>query len=78
MIRLLRIAGFSLIAIGILVLVGYVFEPLTYLWRAALQLPLPILIGLCLAAVGLILLFISLLYERWQSRDADRALRDNE
>ncbi len=78
MIRWMRISGFALMALGVLTIVGYFVEPLRHYWRVLLELPIPILVGLTAGSLGFLMLFSSLLYERWESRDADRALRDDD
>ncbi len=76
--RLIRITGFLLIAAGAVVVLTWFIEPLRQLWPWLQQLPLPIQIGFALAGIGLILLLASLLWERWEERDEDRALREDE
>jgi phosphoglycerol transferase MdoB-like AlkP superfamily enzyme len=76
--RLVRITGFLLIAAGVIVTLTWFIEPLREVWPWLLELPLPIRVGFILAGVGLILLVGSLIWERWEARDEDRALRDEE
>ncbi len=76
MIRVIRIAGFLLISAGVVVLLTWVIEPLRALWPWLLQLPLPVKIGIVAAVLGLIVLFASLIAERWEDRERDRSLLD--
>ena len=75
--RWVRVMGFVLMTLGTLIVLGYFFDPIAQAWRLFWQLPTPILIGLGVSGLGLLVLFTSLIYERWESRDADRALRDD-
>jgi hypothetical protein len=75
-IRVIRIAGFLLISAGVVVLLTWVIEPLRALWPWLLQLPLPVKIGIVAAVLGLIVLFASLIAERWEDRERDRSLLD--
>ncbi len=76
--RLVRITGFLLIAAGAVVLLTWFIEPLREVWPWLRQLPLPIQIGFALAGAGLVLLVASLLWERWEDREDDRALARDE
>jgi hypothetical protein len=75
-IRVIRIAGFLLISAGVVVLLTWVIEPLRALWPWLLQLPLPVKIGIVAVVLGLIVLFASLIAERWEDRERDRSLLD--
>ena len=77
MTRLVRIVGFLLILAGAVVLLTYLIDPLREIWPWLRKLPVPIQIGFGLAAVGFLLLVGSLIWERWEERDADRELRDD-
>jgi membrane protein implicated in regulation of membrane protease activity len=77
MIRLVRILGFLLIVAGAIVLVAWLIKPLRSVWPWLLMLPWPIKLGLGAAAVGLLLLFGSLIWERLEERGEDRNLRDD-
>ena len=57
-------------------LLAWFVEPLRQLWTWLRMLPGPIQLGLGAAAVGFLLLLASLLWERLEDRDKDRALRD--
>ncbi|MDJ0653933.1 MAG: hypothetical protein QNJ40_07260 [Xanthomonadales bacterium] len=76
MIQLLRILGILLVLAGALVLITWVIEPIRKLWPLLLTLPTPVLIGIVVAFVGIVLVLASLIWERWQERDADKQLRD--
>lgn len=78
MIRLARITGFLLIIAGALVFLTYFIEPLREVWPWLLELPLPIRIGLVLASIGLLILLGSLIWERWDERELDRSLREDD
>ena len=52
------------------------FEPLQDVWALLLALPWPLQLGLGIAGFGLLLIFASLLWERFEERDRDRSLRD--
>ena len=73
----LRTLGAAMIGIGILVFLSYFLDPL----RAALEwfqyLPMPLQIGSIVAGIGLVILVISLLRERWKDRHDDAALKDD-
>ena len=73
----LRTIGVAMIGIGILVFLSYFLDPL----RAALEwfqfLPMPLQIGSVVAGIGLIVLLVSLLQERWIDRHDDAALKDD-
>ena len=76
MIRVIRIAGFLLMAAGVVVLLTWVIEPLRALWPWLMRLPLPVKIGMAGVVIGLIFLFASLLAERYEDRQADQSLLD--
>ena len=78
MIQLLRILGILLVLAGALVLVTWLIEPIRALWPLLLTLPTPVLIGIVVAVVGILLVLASLIWERWQDREADAKLRDGE
>lgn len=78
MIRPLRVTGFLLIAVGCVILLTWLIKPLRFLWPWFRALPWAIQLGLAVAAVGLLFLIGSLLWERFQERHLDRDLRENE
>lgn len=76
MIRLVRIVGYLSIAAGAIVLLTWLFEPLRALWPFLLALPLPVKLGLGAAAVGVLLILGSMIWERMERRTEDRELLD--
>ena len=78
MIRLVRITGFLLIGLGALVILTWLIEPLREVWPALLELPFPVRVGLSMAAVGLLILMGSLIWERYEDRENDRSLREDD
>ena len=76
MIRLVRILGFLLILAGAIVVLTWLIEPLREIWPWLQSLPLPIRIGFGMAAVGLLLLLGSLVWERIEEREHDKSLLD--
>ena len=78
MIRAIRYTGFCLVIVGVLLLVSWAFEPLRNVWPIVLSLPLPVRIGAAIAVLGLTILFGSLLAERFNDRESDTALRDDD
>ena len=76
MIRLVRYIGFLLIIAGGVVLLVWMIKPLQFIWPWLAALPWPIKVGFSAAAGGLVLLFASLLYERFEERGQDQSLRD--
>ncbi len=78
MIRLLRILGFLMIGVGIVVVLSYLLEPLRAFWHVLHKLPLPIQIGLGGAAAGLLLVLGTIIWERLEDLEADRELRDDQ
>ena len=78
MTRLIRMTGFLLILSGAICILTWLIEPLREIWPWLRRLPLPVQIGFALAALGLVLLVSTLLWERWEERGQDRALREEE
>jgi len=76
MTRLVRIVGFLLIGAGALVLFVWAIEPLRFVWPWLRGLPWPIQVGLGLAALGILILMGSVIWERYEDRDKDRDLLD--
>lgn len=76
MINLIRIVGFLLMASGALVLLVWLIEPLRFIWPWLKMLPWPIKLGFSAAALGLLILMASLIWERLEDRPTDRTLRD--
>ena len=77
MIRLVRILGFLMIGGGMLVVGTWAIPPLRAVWPWFRQLPAAIQWGLGVAAVGLLLLLASVLWERIEDREKDRSLRQD-
>jgi len=77
MIRLVRVLGLLMMVSGGVILLTYLVTPLRALWPWFRSLPLPIQLGLGAAALGLVLLFGTVLWERLEARAADRALRED-
>ena len=77
MTQLTRIIGLLMMISGGLVILTWLIEPLRQFWPVLLALPTPIKIGLAIAAVGVLLLVGSLLWERWQEREHDRSLLED-
>jgi len=73
-----RTLGASLIVIGVVVAISYFFEPLKEVFSWYWLLPVPLQIGFGIAGIGLTVVIISLLFERWTDREADRSLRDEQ
>jgi len=66
-IKLLRITGILMIAAGCLLAASWFIEPLRALWPALLALPLPVRIGLLISALGLLIVFGTVVHERFDS-----------
>lgn len=75
MIKLLRIVGFLLIAVGLALAASWFIEPLRQLWPLLLDLPLPIRIGLLVAGVGLLVVLATVVHD---SLSADRRSLDEQ
>ena len=80
MIRLVRIFGVLLMVVGVLVILTWLIEPLRevipHMYDAFRQLPIAVQIGLVIAAVGFLLLFSSLIWERLEDRKQEGDLLD--
>lgn len=64
MVRHLRILGITMIGLGALLLVTYIVKPLDLVWAWFRSMPLPLQIGIAVAAVGLVVLMTSLVVEK--------------
>ena len=71
-----RVFGVLLMTVGGLVLLTWAITPLRFIWPWLRGLPLPIKVGAGAAVFGVIVLLASLIQERFEERDADRALRE--
>ena len=82
MIRFLRILGIVLVVLGAFVILTWLIKPLREAWPFAVQwfqsLPIAIQIGLAIAAVGFILLFSSIVWERLEDRKKEGSLLDDD
>ena len=76
MTRLLRNVGFGLVFVGVLLVLFWAIEPLRMVWPWLRGLPLPVRVGVIVAAFGLIVLVGSLISERIRDREADKELLD--
>lgn len=76
MTKLARLFGFLLLWGGALFLLFWFVKPLRAIGAIFLQLPLLLQIGLAAAAIGLILLMGTVIWERIQSRKTDKELQD--
>ena len=82
MIRLLRVLGIVLVVIGSVIILSWLIKPLREAWPLAIEafqeLPLPIQIGLIVAAIGFTILFSSIVWERLEDRKSEGSLLDDE
>jgi hypothetical protein len=76
MTQLLRNVGFGLVFMGAILMLFWAIEPLRMVWPWLWGLPLPIRVGVIVAAFGLVVLMGSLVSERIRDREADKELRD--
>ncbi|NNF03107.1 MAG: hypothetical protein HKN17_01465 [Rhodothermales bacterium] len=72
-----RRIGFAMIVLGAVLIVLFLVPSFRYVWLWFKTLPGPIRFGLGVSAVGLVILILNLLRERWTDRHADRALRES-
>jgi hypothetical protein len=79
MTRVLRIAGFLMMLVGILLAGSWFIDPLRELWPMLLELPLPIRIGLGIAGLGLLIVFATVVHDRLTAdpRSLDERLGDD-
>jgi hypothetical protein len=77
MIRLIRVTGLLFMGAGAILLLVWFIKPLRFFWPWLRTLPWPIQAGLAAAAVGLLLLMGSLIWERLEDRERDWSLRDD-
>jgi drug/metabolite transporter superfamily protein YnfA len=81
-IRIVRILGLLLIAIGVLVILSWLIEPLRKIWPVLFDwfrsLPGTIQFGLVIAAVGFLILFSSIIWERLEDRKTEGRLLDDD
>lgn len=74
----IRRTGFALILIGALIFLSWFVEPVWEILHLFNRLPVPLQIGSAVAIIGLTVLILSLLAERWTEREADASLREEE
>jgi len=72
-----RRTGFALFVLGVLITLSWFIDPVWQALQFYGELPVPLQIGFAVAAVGLTVLMISLIAERWTDREADAALRED-
>lgn len=70
MTRVLRITGFLMIIAGGLLAASWFIDPLRQAWPLLLTLPLPIRIGLVVAAIGLLVVLATVIHDRLTSDDS--------
>jgi hypothetical protein len=78
MIRLIRFVGLMMMGAGGLVLLVWAIKPLRFIWPWIRELPWPIQLGIAIAALGLLLLTGSIIWERFESAEYDKSLLDDE
>ena len=82
MIRLVRILGVGLMVVGSLAILSWMIKPLRDVWPMIIDsfraMPIAIQIGLILAAIGFVLLFGSIIWERLEDRKTETNLLDDE
>ncbi|NQV72799.1 hypothetical protein HQ496_06735 [bacterium] len=74
-----RTQTFAVVLIGLGALLAFIYyiEPFQVLFRAFSGLPGPLQVALGLVLIGLAVLVISLLIERWSDLEEDETLKDN-
>lgn len=65
-----------MILVGALIFLSWFVDPVWEILHLFSRLPVPLQIGSAVAAVGLIVLILSLLAERWADRAEDASLRE--
>ena len=82
MIRMVRILGVLLMTIGVIVILSWLIEPLRRIWPLIFDwfrsMPTPVQLGLVVAALGFLLLFSSLIWERIEDSKSEGSLLDDE
>ena len=82
MIRLVRILGGILMALGVIVILSWLIEPLRKVWPFLFDsfrlLPGAIQFGLIVAAIGFLILISSIIWERLEDRKKEGSLLDDE
>jgi hypothetical protein len=72
----LRKVGVVMIALGVFLALTYLVAPVQFLFTYLRLLPVPLQIGFGVAGLGLFLLLVSLLSDRWNDREEDASLKD--
>ena len=78
MIRLIRIVGLMMMGAGTVLLLVWFIKPLRFVWPWLRELPWPIQVGVAIAAIGLVLLSGSIIWERLEDAEHDRSLRNDD
>ena len=78
MMELMRRFGIGLMVLGVVLVAAWAFEPIAMLWPWVRGLPLPIRVGVIVAAIGIALLIGSLIQERLRDRERDKSLLEDE
>jgi hypothetical protein len=82
MIKLVRILGALLVVLGALVILAWLIKPLREilptLWDGFRALPGPVQFGLIIAAIGFLILFSSIIWERLEDRKTEGSLLDDD
>jgi hypothetical protein len=73
-----RRTGLAMVLVGALIFLSWFVDPVWEILHLFTRLPMPLQIGSAVAAVGLTVLVLSLLAERWTDREADASLREEE
>jgi polyferredoxin len=78
MTKKLRLLGVTFIAVGIILFFAYLIPSFRALWPLFRTLPVPLQVGTGVLFSGGVLVIISLVIERFEHRDYDRHLRDDD
>ncbi len=74
---LMRKLGFGLMVLGGVLVIVWAIEPIGFIWPWVRGLPWPLRIGVGAAAIGIAVLFGSLIQERIRDREKDKSLLDD-
>ncbi len=82
MIRIIRILGVLLVLLGGIVILSWMIKPLREIWPFLFDwfrsLPGAIQFGLVIAAIGFLILFSSIIWERLEDRKNEDGLLDDD